>query len=74
MQKQRERFVKIRNAENKVHSRKQLFFTIIVGAKIFAYGVKNIWGNASMNLNLKWSKVYDFVYGNLGGRRRSRKK
>jgi hypothetical protein len=28
MRKQRERFVKIRNAENKVHSRKQLFFTI----------------------------------------------
>ena len=32
----------LRNAENKVHSRKQRFFTIIVGAKIFAYGVKNI--------------------------------
>ena len=74
MQKQSARLKKIRNAENKVHSRKQLFFTIIVGAKIFAYGVKNIWGNASMNLNLKWSKVYDFVYGNLEEKRRSRKK
>jgi hypothetical protein len=27
-----------------------------------------------MNLNLKWSKVYDFVYGNLEEKRRSRKK
>jgi hypothetical protein len=37
MRKQRERFVKIREVENKVHSRKQLLFTTIVEAKIFAY-------------------------------------
>jgi hypothetical protein len=30
MRNQRERFRKIRNAENKVHSRKQLFFTILI--------------------------------------------
>ena len=41
MRKQRERFVKIRNAENKVHSRKQLLFTTLSPVKGKASVLRN---------------------------------